>query len=387
MRIAVAYDCLFPLTTGGGERQYREFAEALVARGHEVTYLTARQWDGDAPRAPFAVVPITRRLELYDEAGVRRPATALTFALALGRHLITHRRDYDAVIISALPVLNVLVSRKALFGARVTQVYDYLEVWPRHQWIAYTGRPVGTIAWLLQRLAIAWTPLATCHSRLSAARLRAEGLASDPIVSPGLISQTEPVDFVPEPDAPPYVVYAGRHVQDKRVDAIPAAVAYARREIGDLRAVILGKGPEQAVVEAAIAAEGIGDVIDLPGFVDEDALHQLIGHAAALVNPSRREGYGLVVAEAAGYGTPVVLVDDPGNAATELIDEGTNGFVAASTSAEDLGAAIVAAVRGGAELRRTTRAWYADALETRTIGATIDQILARLHSAAIGRRG
>ncbi len=38
--IAIAYDCLFPFTTGGGERQYRAFAEEMTRRGRDVDYLT-----------------------------------------------------------------------------------------------------------------------------------------------------------------------------------------------------------------------------------------------------------------------------------------------------------------------------------------------------------
>ena len=45
MRVCVVYDCLFPYTVGGAERWYRNLAERLSADGHEVTYLTLRQWD------------------------------------------------------------------------------------------------------------------------------------------------------------------------------------------------------------------------------------------------------------------------------------------------------------------------------------------------------
>ena len=41
-----------------------------------------------------------------------------------------------------------------------------------------------------------------------------------------------------------------------------------------------------------------------------------------MVPPSRREGYGLVVVEAAARGVPSVVVADPDNAATELVQEG-----------------------------------------------------------------
>jgi hypothetical protein len=44
MRICLVYDCLYPHTVGGAERWYRDVAERLAAEGHEVTYLTLRQW-------------------------------------------------------------------------------------------------------------------------------------------------------------------------------------------------------------------------------------------------------------------------------------------------------------------------------------------------------
>ncbi len=43
---------------------------------------------------------------------------------------------------------------------------------------------------------------------------------------------------------------------------------------------------------------------------------------------SRREGYGLVVVEAAARATPSVVVAGEDNAATELIEEGVNGTIA-----------------------------------------------------------
>jgi glycosyltransferase involved in cell wall biosynthesis len=64
------------------------------------------------------------------------------------------------------------------------------------------------------------------------------------------------------------------------------------------------------------------------------------------------------VVEACAAGTPAVVVADPDNAATELIEEGVNGFVAASDSPEDLAAAIVRVREGGAALRASTAEWY-----------------------------
>jgi hypothetical protein len=45
VRICIVYDCLYPHTVGGAERWYRNVALRLAEDGHEVTYLTMRQWD------------------------------------------------------------------------------------------------------------------------------------------------------------------------------------------------------------------------------------------------------------------------------------------------------------------------------------------------------
>lgn len=371
--IAIAYDCLFPYTTGGGERQYRAFAEELVRTGRNVEYLTSRQWGDGAPTAEgFDVVAATGPLDMYDERGVRRSSAALSFAWGLFRTLARRRGRYDAIIVSGLPVLNVFAARAALLGSRTSVVVDYLEVWRRPQWLQYAGTLTGSVAWALQRLAIAITPIATCHSALSARRLRAEGLRSEPLVSPGLIDSVDDPGFASSAAAPATVLYAGRHIPDKRAEVLPAAVELARRRIPELHLVILGSGSSTADVEQAAAGR---DWITLPGFVPEDELRDRMRGAVCLVNPSRREGYGLVVVEAAAFGTPTVLVEDEGNASTELIAPGENGFVAASADPEDLAAAIVAAVEGREHLRARTRAWYEQAVRTRTINQTVARIL------------
>ncbi len=57
MRVCVVYDCLFPYTIGGAERWYRNLAEHLAAQGHEVTYLTLRQWPRGRAAGPRRAHP------------------------------------------------------------------------------------------------------------------------------------------------------------------------------------------------------------------------------------------------------------------------------------------------------------------------------------------
>ena len=118
--------------------------------------------------------------------------------------------------------------------------------------------------------------------------------------------------------------------------------------------MIFGDGPERERVLALVDELGLADSISVPGFVDAGEVHETLLRAGCMVLPSRREGYGMIVIEAAAAGTPSVVVRAEDNAATELIEEGVNGFVALSAAPEDLAAAIARALAGGLELRRST---------------------------------
>ncbi|GAA3521871.1 glycosyltransferase family 4 protein [Nocardioides daeguensis] len=381
MRIAIAYDCLYPWTLGGGERQYRAFAEEFVAQGHEVSYLTRRQWDGPVPEVRgVEVVAVAGRAVLHDGSGARRPGPALGFAVRLFAHLLRNRRRYDAVLVSALPATNVPAVRGALLGSRTAVAADWLEVWTPQRWRDYSGPVLGRVAWALQRLAARLSPVATCHSALNAARLVDSGLRSTPLRSPGLVFPEDHGPAFLEPPRRPHVIYVGRHIEDKHVDALPAAIAAARRHLPGLTATIYGDGPCREDVRREVERLGLEDVVALPGFVERAEFDHALRTASVLVNPSGREGYGLVVVEAMAAGTPVVVVDGPDNASVELVDPGLNGAVARTTDAEDLAAAIVEVIERGAELRRSARAWYDEHARTGSVAVTARRILAAIEA-------
>jgi glycosyltransferase involved in cell wall biosynthesis len=171
-------------------------------------------------------------------------------------------------------------------------------------------------------------------------------------------------------------VFAGRHIPEKRAPALVPAVALARRRVPELRARVLGDGPERPAVLAAIADHGLGDVVEAPGFVPTEVVEHDLARALCMVLPSSREGYGLVVVEASAAGTPSVVVRGEDNAATELVEEGVNGFVAASASPDDLAAAIVRVHEAGAELRSSTADWFARNARRLSIDASLDRVSA-----------
>lgn len=358
MRICLIYDCIYPHTIGGAERWYRNLGERLATAGHEVTYLTRRQWPiGTGAGVPGVdVVAVTGAMSLYSPEGRRRIAPPIVFGLGVLAHLLRHGRRYDIVHTAAFPYFSVIAAAAGRRAHGFSLFVDWHEVWTRSYWEEYLGRARGFVGWAVQRLCLKIRQRAFCFAQMTADRCVEEGMRDRVTVLSGLYTGTHTLSEVTE--STPLVMFAGRHIPEKRVPDLVPAIERARRALPDLRCVIFGDGPERKLVERLVAERGLQDVIELPGFVDGARIDETMSRALCMVLPSRREGYGMVVVEAASWGTPSIVVADPDNAATELLDDRRNGIVAASTSPEDLAGAILEIHEQGMALRESTAAWF-----------------------------
>jgi glycosyltransferase involved in cell wall biosynthesis len=380
MRIAIVYDCLFPNTVGGAERWYRNLAERLDVE-HEVTYLTRRQWGEEGPGTSFPAIAVSPGGELYTRSGRRRIRPPVRFGIGVFWHLLRHGRGYEAVHTASFPYFSLL---GAWFALRLTRsrarlIVDWHEIWSRSYWRSYLGGAAGRLAFWIQALCLRLPDRSFTFSRLAEDRAVELGHRA-PIrrLSGEYAGDDEErrvlLGAAAGDSGPPTAVAAGRQIPEKRVPAIPPAIARAIREVPELRCVILGAGPEAGATREAVRRAGIEDRVDLRGRVAHADVMRGLASAACLVHPSRREGYGLVVVEAASVGTPAVVVDGPDNAATELIEEGVNGFVVANAEPESLARAIVEAVRGAAALRESTLAWYERNREALSIESSLAEV-------------
>jgi glycosyltransferase involved in cell wall biosynthesis len=357
VRVCIVYDCLYPFTIGGAERWYRNLAEQLASTGHEVTFLTRRQWGrGERPAvAGVRVVAVSPRLELYGH-GRRRILPPLLFGLGVLAHLLRHGERYDIVHTASFPYFSLLAAGAARRRGRFRLFVDWHEVWTREYWREYVGALGGRIGWRIQRACLRVPQRAFCFSRLHERRLREHALRGDLTRLEGQYAGAMEAGK-PRP-ARLVAVFAGRHIREKRVPALVPALVEARRHVPELRGEIYGDGPERTKVLRAIVETGLDGAVAAPGFVDASVLSEAVASALCLVLPSRREGYGLVVVEAAARGVPVVVVAGPDNAAVELVEDGTNGAIATSVDPRELAAAIVRVYEGGAELRASAAEWF-----------------------------
>jgi glycosyltransferase involved in cell wall biosynthesis len=384
MRVCIVYDCLFPYTIGGGERWYRSLAERLAREGHEVTYLTLRQWERGADVAldgDVRVLAVGPRMALYTAGGRRRILPPLVFGAGVLWHLLRHGRRYDIVDTSAFPYFSLLAAAAVRPLAGFELVVDWFEVWSDAYWRGYLGAVGGRVGALVQRLCALVPQRAFCISELHASRLREEGLRGPVTVLRGLYAGSTQAPIVRAADQ--LVLFAGRLIPEKNVTLAVAAIALAAQQIEGLQGEILGDGPERAALGAAIAEHGVEQTVSAPGFVDTDTVVAEMRRAMCMLLTSSREGYGLVVVEAAALATPSVVVAGEDNAATELIVEGVNGTVADSSDPQAVAEAIMRVHEGGLELRESTARWFAENAERLSLESSLRVVLASYSRAGL----
>jgi glycosyltransferase involved in cell wall biosynthesis len=386
VKIAIVYDCLFPNTVGGAERWYRSLAERLELT-HEVVYLTRMQWGADGPGTSFETIAVAPGGGLYTRSGRRRIWPPIRYGLGVFLHLLRHGRRYDAVHSASFPYFSVLAAWLALrlTRSRARLVVDWHEVWGRDYWRSYLGPIRGRIGFAVERLCVRLPDRSFTFSRLAERRLRELGHPA-PIVrltgeyagDEGAREQGREAGVAPREK--PLVVVAGRHTPEKRVIAIPAAIAAARERLPDLRCLIIGDGPGSAEIRARVTELGLDDVVEMPGRVGHERVLSSLAAASCLVHPSEREGYGMVVVEASARGTPAIVVEGAENAATEMVEDGVNGFVVSRADADELAQAVVEAIRRGAELRSSTLDWYEAYREALSIESSLAAVEASYQS-------
>ena len=384
MRICLVYDHVFPQTVGGAERWMRDLAVAVAGAGHDVTYLTMRH----GAKGETQQLADVRVLGLVDAGTVYREerrsfGPPIRFGVAVARHLAAHGSEYDVVHTASFPYFPLLAAGVLRRRAGYRVFVDWHEVWTRDYWQSYAGRLAGTVGWLVQRRCVRLRHDAYCLSRMHAERLVAEGYAGTPVILPGLYAG--PVEPSDDGDVDPdLVVYAGRHVREKRVDALVRAFAQARDRRPELHLDLYGDGPERPRTEELARKLGLDAAVRFLGRRSEAEVSEAMATAACLATASEREGYGLVVVEAAARGTPSVVVAGTENAAVELLQDGVNGAVARSPSRADLAEALLRVVDGGAALRASTSRWFEENASSLLIGRSLDLVLAGYARSRVG---
>lgn len=160
-------------------------------------------------------------------------------------------------------------------------------------------------------------------SRLASTFYRPFGFEGDRVLPFGYYRAAPSPDLLkisPQPGAS--FVYVGQFVPRKGVDLLLDAVRPLFDQYPDLGLTLYGGGTHEAALRQQVA--GLARV-HFGGVLRDSEVQSRIAGAAALILPSRWDGWGLIVNEALAVGVPCLVSDQCGSA--EVISPGIDGDV------------------------------------------------------------
>lgn len=138
---------------------------------------------------------------------------------------------------------------------------------------------------------------------------------------------------------PEQIVVVNRLVPYKRVDLLIDAMALLAPARPDVRATVIGSGPQLDELRERARQRGVESRVEFTGLIDShlDVLRS-VAEAELFVSCSEIEGFGIVVVEAMSFATPFVVTDIP--AFREVTSGGIGGALFAPGDARALATAI-----------------------------------------------
>jgi glycogen(starch) synthase len=372
MRILMATWEYPPLVVGGIAAHAEGLAAALAAQGHEVVVLTLHHPDAPEDSVVDGVRVLRARPDLpwlpehdfvAQMASANHHLVKLTAQLGGWRPDVVHAHDW--LVAWAGDTLQ------SLYGVPLVATIHATER-GRHGGHVPPGQPaaVNSVEWWLTFQARE----VICCSQFMVREV-VDGFEL-PIDKVHLVPNgVDPKLWAPPgrtPKREPLVVSWGRVQYEKGFHVLVTAVARLRERVPDLRCVIAGRGSYLPELVHHVDVEGVGDIVQLAGFVPDADLRSLLHRAGCAVIPSLYEPFGIVALEAMAAGAPTVVARTGGLA--EIV-EGTNaGLLFEPGNADDLAnqiEAILLRPKDAGALRKRARRLIAekytwDAIAART---------------------
>ena len=280
---------------GGAEQYLHRQARYWVESGHRVKWFAAR-FPGGASR------------ETIDGIEVFRGGGQFTVYAAAPFIYMRHMRDCDVLLDAenGIPFFTPLYSRKpkALLMFHVHRDVLLRELPPPLNWFTwmlevwlmpFVYRHVPFVAISestrddIRKHRYTRLPVRLVHSGVDHTALRPGKKFDDPTIA-----------------------YLGRVVRYKRLRELLQHFVSVRDRVPGVRFFIAGTGSDVEPCRALVKELGLGDAVLFKGFVTEDEKRELLAGAWVFAQPSRIEGWGISVIEAAACGTPSVAMRVPG---------------------------------------------------------------------------
>jgi len=286
-----------PFTYGGGELHVENLKRALIAAGYnaEITAVPFKWYP------PEEIMRGTLAWRMLDLTAANGKPIDMVIGMKFPAYLVSHPRK----------VVWVMHQYRAAYELCNTP-YDDLSYYPE-------GARVRAFIKNVDEKFIPEARKVFANSNTVAERLRRyNNIESEPLYHP-----PPRINVLRSGDQRDYVFYPSRMESLKRQELLIEAVRFMKTP---LRVILAGGSPNRQHYESLIRRFKVEDRVALLGFIEEKEIIELYSNALAVCYLPFDEDYGYVTLEAMYSENPVIVAKD-GGGATELIEDGSEGFI------------------------------------------------------------
>lgn len=136
------------------------------------------------------------------------------------------------------------------------------------------------------------------------------------------------------------LISVGRLSREKAYEDLLDVFQVIHTQEPSWRLDIIGDGAQKNLLGDRIFAEGWTDCVKLHGFQDKTYINNLLSKSSIYLMSSITESFGIVLIEAMSHGLPCVAFDSA-EGATELIEDGKNGFLISYRNKEEYAKKVI----------------------------------------------
>jgi len=315
-------DIMNPLA-GGSEIYFHEMAKKWVRKGHEVTILCGG-WKGCLEK------------EHVDGIDIIRCGKGYSLYLLAPLKYLSLKKKFDVIIDveNGIPFFTPLFSRTKKF-LHIHHVHK--DVWFKElEDKGLIGKLMALVGYTLESyvMPLVYRKTKVITISLSSSNEIETELGLDTV---GIVKPAYSIDKVPQNKKTffPSILFLNRIKKYKGADVLVKAFKIVRQDITDAKLYIAGSG--DYLDEIKKLANNDPNIIFL-GRISEEEKYELMQNSWVFVNPSFKEGWGIVNIEANHFGLPVIGSDVCG--IRDSILDGTTGLLFEQGNYKDLAETI-----------------------------------------------
>ncbi|MFZ2025206.1 MAG: glycosyltransferase family 4 protein [Microgenomates group bacterium] len=302
--------------SGGAELVTMEHAKGWVKAGHSVTWLTGWYNGG-------------KQEEIIDGVHIVRRAGSLTIYPYAVAYLFLHARKFDVIVdeVHGFPFFSPLFTKTpvVMFIHEIAgEIWDYMFSFPKN----IIGKWLERWYFLVYRRCLVWTDAPSTVEELIERGIPKSQCFAIPCP---ITAQGSNVGLYKKEINPTYI-FVSRVVRMKGIEEVVKAFSFILKEQSKAQLWIVGDGETTYIEELKTMMKeyGIYDHVTFFGLVSEQKKYECLTKAHMLLHASVKEGWGLVVLEAASVLTPAVVYNVHG--LRDVVKDGETGVVIRNNS-------------------------------------------------------